>query len=128
MVNDAMGSSDDDDGDYELNQPVAESMPARYPVHDCVEFEDAEILRVRIFPFLKSPICGMFCIPLSAALFVLFLLLPIKIKFSARDMRTIYCFCFFNDVFLIFLYPFFLFSFLWINLSPIFFLINRNRN
>ena len=78
MVNDAMGSSDDDDGDYELNQPVAESMPARYPVHDCVEFEDAEILRVRIFPFLKSPICGMFCIPLllptdeRKLLFVLF--------------------------------------------------------
>ena len=50
MVNDVMGSSDDDDDDYELNQPVAESMPARYPVHDCVEFDDAEILRVRM-PF-----------------------------------------------------------------------------
>jgi hypothetical protein len=61
MVNDAMGSSDDDDVDYELNQPVAESMPARYPVHDSVEFEDAEILRVRMSFFnCRLLICGMF--------------------------------------------------------------------
>jgi hypothetical protein len=78
MVNDEMGSSDDDDGDYELNQPVAESMPARYPVHDCVEFEDAEILRVRMsFFLLSSPYLPLFSAqPLSA---ILLLLLPIKI-------------------------------------------------
>ena len=102
MVNDVMGSSDDDDGDYELNQPVAESMPARYPVHDCVEFEDAEILRVRMSFFVsRLLICGCFSAqPLSAILLMLFLLLPIKIEFSARDMRTITSF--FDDVFLIF--------------------------
>lgn len=121
MVNDVMGSSDDDDDDYELNQPVAESMPARYPVHDCVEFEDAEILRVRMSFFLNCRllICGMFFgTTIVGYLLMLFLLLPIKIEFSARDMRTITSF-------------FMMFSSFFLHLFPLFFLLSiypRNRN
>ena len=40
---DGSGSSDDDD--YAMHQPGLEPR-ARYPLHDCCEFEDAEILRV----------------------------------------------------------------------------------
>ena len=40
---DGSGSSDDDD--YDMHQPGLEQR-ARYPIHDCCEFEDAETLRV----------------------------------------------------------------------------------
>mmetsp|Transcript_68148 Transcript_68148/g.76290 ORF Transcript_68148/g.76290 Transcript_68148/m.76290 type:complete len:1033 (-) Transcript_68148:54-3152(-) len=49
MVNEKMSRSNDDVGQYALNQPVVKSMPARYPVHDCVEFENAENLKKLIF-------------------------------------------------------------------------------
>ena len=40
---DGSGSSDDDD--YDMHQPGLEQR-ARYAIHDCCEFEDAETLRV----------------------------------------------------------------------------------
>mmetsp|Transcript_13647 Transcript_13647/g.34298 ORF Transcript_13647/g.34298 Transcript_13647/m.34298 type:complete len:1034 (-) Transcript_13647:79-3180(-) len=43
---DGSGSSDDDD--YAMHQPGLEAR-ARYPLHDCCEFEDAETLRDLIF-------------------------------------------------------------------------------
>lgn len=43
---DGSGSSDDDD--YDMHQPGLEPV-ARYPIHDCCEFEDAETLRSLIF-------------------------------------------------------------------------------
>jgi len=43
---DGMGSSDDDD--YAINQPELEPR-ARFPIHDCCEFEQAETLRGLIF-------------------------------------------------------------------------------
>ena len=49
-------SDDDDDEDYALNQSVVESTPTRYPIHDCVEFDDAATLMVR-----SSLVIIMFC-------------------------------------------------------------------
>mmetsp|Transcript_25357 Transcript_25357/g.59349 ORF Transcript_25357/g.59349 Transcript_25357/m.59349 type:complete len:1036 (+) Transcript_25357:173-3280(+) len=43
---DGMGSSDD--GDYAIHQPGLEPR-ARFPLHDCCEFEDADTLRNLIF-------------------------------------------------------------------------------
>jgi len=42
-------SDDDDDEDYALNQSVVESTPTRYPIHDCVEFDDAATLMKLVF-------------------------------------------------------------------------------
>lgn len=43
---DGSGSSEDDD--YAMNQPGLEPR-ARYPLHDCCEFEDADTLKSLIF-------------------------------------------------------------------------------
>lgn len=46
----AAGSSDDEeDEDYNLNETTSETNTGRYPVHDCVEFENAEALKKLIF-------------------------------------------------------------------------------
>lgn len=58
-------SDDDDDEDYALNQSVVESTPTRYPIHDCVEFDDAATLMVRsslvIIMFYNYPFILVFC-------------------------------------------------------------------
>lgn len=58
-------SDDDDDEDYALNQSVVESTPTRYPIHDCVEFDDAATLMVRsslvIIMFYNLPFYCVFC-------------------------------------------------------------------
>jgi hypothetical protein len=38
------GSSDEED--YDAFEDVADAIERRYPLHDCVEFEDVETLRV----------------------------------------------------------------------------------
>lgn len=68
-------SDDDDDEDYALNQSVVESTPTRYPIHDCVEFDDAATLMVRsslvIIMFYKLPFYSRF---LQTSIIVLWLL------------------------------------------------------
>lgn len=47
-----MSSDDSDDEDYDAYAAPHNMMERRYPLHDCVEFEDVEALKVRKDPDL----------------------------------------------------------------------------